>query len=368
MAARSHRPHHHPNRRRPEEIQRIDNLRRRSPNTNLGCFGSSSGREGIHDSSPAFTGSCANGVRGREAAESQVYSQALCADDPSRTARADRRQVCSGGLPCRRCRWSEVLPVHQYASTPSSTGVPVSAIPRLLRNTAPFLPASSFTMLLRSSLMPLRISKPIPVRNSPTGATPPKPAVLHALRRRFPGSVSGASLSDPYTPRRSGKAERSRRKDNEGFYASRKFCSFDAFAAQLALRQRYYNNFPLRPLNRLSPKRLLSRLSSLEPYLCLTYNFSALPPEHRLDGVQARSTRSRTDGHEQNGARRCAEPEEQGDAPQSVTAAFCAAAECDKNPVRAYGILCGRADKKGDGAHPLFGVRAVFWRKRGEKR
>ena len=152
--------------------------------------------------------------------------------------------------------------------------------------------------------MPLHISKPIPVRNSPTGATPPKPAVLHALRRRFPGSVSGASLSDPYTPRRSGKAERSRRKDNEGFCASRKFCSLDAFAAQLALRQRYYSNSPLRPLNRLSPKRLLSRLSSLEPYLCLTYNFSALPPEHRLDGVQARSTRSQTDGHEQNGARR----------------------------------------------------------------
>lgn len=61
---------------------------------------------------------------------------------------------------------------------------------------------------------------------------------------------------------------------------------------------------PLRPLNRLAPKRLLSRFSSLEPYLCLTYNFSALPPEHRLDGAQARSARSRTDGHEQNGALR----------------------------------------------------------------
>lgn len=68
-----------------------------------------------------------------------------------------------------------------------------------------------------------------------------------SLRRRFPGSVSGASLSDPYTPRRSGKAERSHRKDNEGFYASRKFCSFDAFAAQLALRQRYYSNIPPAP-------------------------------------------------------------------------------------------------------------------------
>ena len=70
----------------------------------------------------------------------------------------------------------------------------------------------------------------------------------------------------------------------------------------------------------------------------------------------------------QAGARRCAEPEEQSDAPQPVTAAFYAAAECDKNPVRAYGILYRKADAKEDGAHPLFGVRAVLWRKRGEKR
>ena len=55
-------------------------------------------------------------------------------------------------------------------------------------------------------------------------------------------------------------------------------------------------------------------------------------------------------------------------AARPFSAAFCAAAECDKNPVRAYGILYRKADAKEDGAHPLFGVRAVLWRKRGEKR
>ena len=55
-------------------------------------------------------------------------------------------------------------------------------------------------------------------------------------------------------------------------------------------------------------------------------------------------------------------------AARPFSAAFCAAAECDKNPVRAYGILYRQADAKEDGAHPLFGVRAVLWRKRGEKR
>lgn len=64
------------------------------------------------------------------------------------------------------------------------------------------------------------------------------------LEKTFSGSVSGASLSAPYTPRRSGKAERSRRKDNEEFYASHKFYSFDALPAQLALGLRYYSSFP----------------------------------------------------------------------------------------------------------------------------
>ena len=61
----------------------------------------------------------------------------------------------------------------------------------------------------------------------------------------------------PYTPRHNGKVERSHRKDNEEFYASHKFFSFSDFKAQLARRQRQYNDFPIRPLNWLSPKQAL---------------------------------------------------------------------------------------------------------------
>lgn len=61
----------------------------------------------------------------------------------------------------------------------------------------------------------------------------------------------------PFTPRHNGKVERSHRKDNEEFYASHKFYSFDDFKKQLAVRQRQYNNFPMRPLNWLSPKQVL---------------------------------------------------------------------------------------------------------------
>jgi transposase InsO family protein len=61
----------------------------------------------------------------------------------------------------------------------------------------------------------------------------------------------------PFTPRHNGKVERSHRKDNEEFYASHTFFSFEDFAAQLAVRQRQYNNFPMRPLNWHSPKDVL---------------------------------------------------------------------------------------------------------------
>ena len=61
----------------------------------------------------------------------------------------------------------------------------------------------------------------------------------------------------PYTPRHNGKVERSHRKDNEEFYASHTFYSFDDYVKQLAIRERQYNNFPMRPLNWKSPKEVL---------------------------------------------------------------------------------------------------------------
>ena len=64
-------------------------------------------------------------------------------------------------------------------------------------------------------------------------------------------------LIKPYTPRHNGKVERSHRKDNEYFYASHNFHSFEDYACQLAVWNRYYNNFPMRPLNWLSPKSVL---------------------------------------------------------------------------------------------------------------
>ena len=60
-------------------------------------------------------------------------------------------------------------------------------------------------------------------------------------------------LIRPYTPRHNGKVERSHRKDNEYFYATHKFYSFDDFEKQLKVHNRNYNKFPMRPLNWKAP-------------------------------------------------------------------------------------------------------------------
>ena len=60
-------------------------------------------------------------------------------------------------------------------------------------------------------------------------------------------------LIRPYTPRHNGKVERSHRKDNEYFYATHKFYSFDDFVKQLKVHNYKYNKFPMRPLNWKSP-------------------------------------------------------------------------------------------------------------------
>ena len=57
-----------------------------------------------------------------------------------------------------------------------------------------------------------------------------------------------------YTPRHNGKVERSHRKDNEYFYATHKFYSFEDFEKQLKVHNYKYNQFPMRPLKWHSPQ------------------------------------------------------------------------------------------------------------------
>ena len=60
-------------------------------------------------------------------------------------------------------------------------------------------------------------------------------------------------LIRPYTPRHNGKVEHSHREDQKRFYICHACYALDDFEKQLAVHNRRSNNFPMRPLNRLSP-------------------------------------------------------------------------------------------------------------------
>ena len=60
-------------------------------------------------------------------------------------------------------------------------------------------------------------------------------------------------LIRPYTPRHNGKVERSHREDQKRFYSYHSFYSLHDFAKQLTIHNRRSNDFPMRPLNWLSP-------------------------------------------------------------------------------------------------------------------
>ena len=69
-------------------------------------------------------------------------------------------------------------------------------------------------------------------------------------------------LIKPRTPRHNGKVERSHRKDQERFYHNRVFVSFEDFKEKLRHWMREYNNFPMRPLNWLSPNQKLAKFQA----------------------------------------------------------------------------------------------------------
>ena len=65
-------------------------------------------------------------------------------------------------------------------------------------------------------------------------------------------------LIRPYTPRHNGKVERSHREDQKRFYDTHRFWSRADFGVQLAAHQSRSNSRPMRPLNWLSPRDMIS--------------------------------------------------------------------------------------------------------------
>lgn len=258
LADRSHKPHHHPNQHKSEEIRLIDNMRRRNPHTGLVVFWVKLRQRGYTRSISGLYRFLRK--RGQMAVKlpnpkyiPKPYEQMTY---PGQRVQIDVKFVPSSCLvgeaadekfyqytfldEYSRFRYLEAFKEHSTYSSSQFIKHVVARFPYAIEcvqtDNGP-----EFT----NRLVPNGAKK-----SSLFEKTLTELGIRHKLIR-------------PFTPRHNGKVERSHRKDNEQFYASHKFFSFDDFAKQLALRQRQYNNFPIRPLNWRSPKQVLSAF----PYL-----------------------------------------------------------------------------------------------------
>ena len=256
LANKSHRPHHHPNQHTEAELQKIKNFRRRNPNTGLVVLWVKLRRSGYTRS---ITGLYR--VLRRQGQMAVKLPNPKYIPKPYEKMRfpGERVQIDVKFVP-EACivgdaagekfyqytaidefsRW-RYLEAFQEHSTYSSA----QFLEHLIK-------AAPFKILCVQTDNGTEFTKRLLLGdNGPS-----------LFETRLEQAGIRHKLIRPYTPRHNGKVERSHRKDNEYFYASHKFYSFEDFKNQLAVRCRNYNRFPIRPLGWLSPIEYLAKYTT----------------------------------------------------------------------------------------------------------
>ena len=220
---KSRRPHHHAKQHTEAELKQIRNMRRRNPNAGIVVLwvklrqkGYSRSISGLLKVLKASGRSCLVGAAATEAAETGGFFQYTFIDEYS------------------RFRYLEAFKEH---NTYSSSEFIKHCIKR-------FPYAIECVQTDNGFEFTNRLNSQCSDKETLFERTLRELGIRHKLIK-------------PYTPRHNGKVERSHRKDNEYFYAVHKFFSFEDFQKQLAAWNRKYNDFPMRPLNWLSPKETL---------------------------------------------------------------------------------------------------------------
>ena len=248
LADRSHRPHSHPKQHTPEELKLISDMRRRNPNAGLVVFWVKLMQRGYTRS-----------VTGLYRVLQRTGKMALKPQNPKYVPKPYEKMLYPG----QRVQIDvKFVPACCLAGAASGqkfyqyTAIDEYSRFRYLEafeEHSTYSSAQFLEHLIRA--FPFRIEcvqtdngSEFTKRLLPTGKATP---TLFETRLKQCGIQH--KLIRPYTPRHNGKVERSHRKDNEYFYATHKFYSFDDFKKQLAVHSRKYNNFPMRPLNWKSP-------------------------------------------------------------------------------------------------------------------
>ena len=248
LADRSHRPHSHPNQHTSEELKLISNMRRRNPNAGLVVFWVKLRQRGYTRS---ITGLYRVLRRQGEMAVKppnpkyipKPYEQMQY---PGQRVQVDVKfvpAVCLVGE-AKGKKFYQYTAIDEYSRFRYIEG---------FEEHSTYSSAVFIEHLIKAFKFPIECVQTdngteFTKRLLPTERRTP---TLFETRLKQCGITH--KLIRPYTPRHNGKVERSHRKDNEYFYATHTFYSFEDFKKQLAVHSKKYNNFPMRPLNWKSP-------------------------------------------------------------------------------------------------------------------
>ena len=256
LRERSHRPHHHPNQHTPEELKLISDMRRRNPHAGLVVFWVKLQQRG-------YTRSIAGLYRvliklGEMAVKPpnpkyipKPYEQMQY---PGQRVQIDVKFVPAACIANKASgeKYYQYTAIDEYSryryleafqenSTYSSAQFAIHVIEHFAK--------MGITVECIKTDNGFEFTKRF-------GGSAPDDLTL--FERTLKQREVRHKLIRPYTPRHNGKVERSHRKDNEYFYATHHFYSFEDFKVQLAVHSKKYNRFPMRPLGWKSPKEVLN--------------------------------------------------------------------------------------------------------------
>lgn len=247
LADKSHRPHSHPNQHTPDELKLISDMRRRNPHAGLVVFWVKLRQRGY---SRSITGLYRILLKQGQMAVKpknpkyipKPYEQMLF---PGQRVQIDVKFVpaaCVVGS-------AEGQKFYQYTAIDEYSRY---------RYIEAFDEHSTYSSTVFLEHMLKAFKFPVHCVQTDNGLEfTNRLASSHHKPTMFEKALAKHNITHklirPFTPRHNGKVERSHRKDNEYFYATHTFYSFDDFAKQLKVHNYKYNRFPMRPLHWKAP-------------------------------------------------------------------------------------------------------------------
>lgn len=248
LADKSHRPHHHPNQHTEDEIKLINDMRRRNPNAGLVVFWVKLRQRGYTRSITGLyrflkkTGVMAVKLKNPKYIPKEYEQMRF----PGQRVQIDVKVVPASCIvgDAKGEKFYQYTAIDEYSRFRYIDAFKEHSSHSSEQFLNQLVKAFKFPILCVQTDNGQEFTKRLGTSQKPTETL---------FEKRLKELNIKHKLIKPYTPRHNGKVERSHRKDNEYFYASHKFYSFDDFKKQLAVRNREYNKFPIRPLNWNSP-------------------------------------------------------------------------------------------------------------------